>query len=234
MKDDELLTTTITPECAHFLESWCLLSRLTLLDRHCPHSLTFYPAAAVCSQFVLLPLTASEGIIRWTPSRGGKTMCLDGFWSIRASQRRHLCVGGFSGSIAATSSSTFVRRCFRFAVSIARSCKFMRAAKPAAILGCNLPAYMSEINRAAVSRTATVFSRLSSAGNRLEKRARLLCLLYLGLNGGNPTRPGEPSSAQAVMVMVLGPAHCSFAYSALACFRMGMSGSASLQSMRKS
>ena len=150
MKDDELLTTTVTPECAHFLESWCLLSRLTLLDRHCPHSLTFYPAAAVCSQFVLLPLTASEGIIRWAPSRGGKTMCFDGFWSIRASQRRHLRVGGFSGSIAATSSSTFVRRCFRFAVSIARSCKFMRAAKPAAILGCNLPTYMSEINRAAV------------------------------------------------------------------------------------
>ena len=63
MKDDELLTTTVTPECAHFLESWCLLSRLTLLDRHCPHSLTFYPAAAVCSQFALPPLTASEGII---------------------------------------------------------------------------------------------------------------------------------------------------------------------------
>src|SRR5262249_39985792 len=44
MKEDELLATTVTPQCAHFLESWCLLSRLTLLNRHCPHSLTFYSA----------------------------------------------------------------------------------------------------------------------------------------------------------------------------------------------
>jgi hypothetical protein len=29
-------------------------------------------------------------------------------------------------------------------------------------------------------------------------------------------------------------AHCNFAYSALACFRMGMSGSASFQRVRKS
>jgi len=32
----------------------------------------------------------------------------------------------------------------------------------------------------------------------------------------------------------LGPSHCSFVYSALASFRMGMSGSASFQSVRKS
>jgi hypothetical protein len=37
MKNDELLAATVTPKCAHFLESWCPLSRLTLLDRHCSH-----------------------------------------------------------------------------------------------------------------------------------------------------------------------------------------------------
>jgi hypothetical protein len=44
MKDDELLTATITPKGAHFPEIWCALSRLTLLDRHCLHRLTFYLA----------------------------------------------------------------------------------------------------------------------------------------------------------------------------------------------
>ena len=34
MKDDELLAATVTPKYAHFLESWCLLLCLTLLDRH--------------------------------------------------------------------------------------------------------------------------------------------------------------------------------------------------------
>ncbi len=37
MKNDELLAANVTPKCAHFLESWCPLSRLTLLDRHCSH-----------------------------------------------------------------------------------------------------------------------------------------------------------------------------------------------------
>jgi hypothetical protein len=37
MKDRELLATTVTPERAHLLESWCPLSHLTLLDRHCFH-----------------------------------------------------------------------------------------------------------------------------------------------------------------------------------------------------
>ena len=37
MKDDELLTATVTPKSAHLLEIWCSLSRLTLLDRHCFH-----------------------------------------------------------------------------------------------------------------------------------------------------------------------------------------------------
>jgi len=37
LKDGELLAATVTPKRAHFLESWCPLSRLTLLDRHCFH-----------------------------------------------------------------------------------------------------------------------------------------------------------------------------------------------------
>jgi hypothetical protein len=37
MKDDKLLAATVTPQRAHVLESWCQLSRLPLLDRHCSH-----------------------------------------------------------------------------------------------------------------------------------------------------------------------------------------------------
>jgi hypothetical protein len=44
MKDDELLTATITPKGAHLREMWCSLYRLTLLDRQSPHRLTFYLA----------------------------------------------------------------------------------------------------------------------------------------------------------------------------------------------
>jgi hypothetical protein len=44
MKDDELLTATITPKGAHLREMWCWLYRLTLLDRQSPHRLTFYLA----------------------------------------------------------------------------------------------------------------------------------------------------------------------------------------------
>ena len=39
VKDNELLTTAVTPKSTHFFESWCPLSRLTLLDRHCLHGL---------------------------------------------------------------------------------------------------------------------------------------------------------------------------------------------------
>jgi hypothetical protein len=45
MKHGELLAATFTAKDAHFLESRCPLSGLTVLDRHCPHRLTFYPAA---------------------------------------------------------------------------------------------------------------------------------------------------------------------------------------------
>ena len=38
--------------------------------------------------------------------------------------------------------------CSRSAVSIAWSCRFMRGARPAAILGCNLPAYTGAISPA--------------------------------------------------------------------------------------
>jgi hypothetical protein len=34
MKDDELLAATVTPKRAHFLERWCPLFCLALLDRH--------------------------------------------------------------------------------------------------------------------------------------------------------------------------------------------------------
>ena len=37
MKHDELFAATVTPKRAHFLESWCSLTRLTLLDRHGSH-----------------------------------------------------------------------------------------------------------------------------------------------------------------------------------------------------
>ena len=47
MKDDELLAAAVTPKRAHFLESWCPLSCLTFLDRHCSHGLIFYLAACV-------------------------------------------------------------------------------------------------------------------------------------------------------------------------------------------
>ena len=45
-----------------------------------------------------------------------------------------------------------------------RSFRFMRGARPAAILGCNLPAYRSAINRPTVFRTAIavfIFTRSS-------------------------------------------------------------------------
>ena len=42
MKHDELLAATVTPKSAHRFEIWCPLFRLTLLDRHCFHRLTFY------------------------------------------------------------------------------------------------------------------------------------------------------------------------------------------------
>ena len=45
MKEDELFAATVTSKSAHFPEIWCPLSRLTLLDRHCIHRLTFYLAA---------------------------------------------------------------------------------------------------------------------------------------------------------------------------------------------
>jgi hypothetical protein len=45
MKDDELLTATITPKSAHLLETRRSLFRLTLLDCHSLHRLIFYLAA---------------------------------------------------------------------------------------------------------------------------------------------------------------------------------------------
>jgi len=45
LKHDELLAATFTAKSAHLPESWRLLSGLPLLDRHCLHRLTFYPAA---------------------------------------------------------------------------------------------------------------------------------------------------------------------------------------------
>jgi hypothetical protein len=45
MKDDELLTATITSEGAHLLEVGRSLSRLTFLDRYSLHALTFYLSA---------------------------------------------------------------------------------------------------------------------------------------------------------------------------------------------
>ncbi len=52
LKDNELLAATVTPKRAHFLESWCSLSHLTLLDRNCFHPLIFY--LALCIAFPLL------------------------------------------------------------------------------------------------------------------------------------------------------------------------------------
>ena len=49
LKDNEILAADVTPKRAHFHESWCLHSRLILLDRYCFHSLTLYLAA--CNSF---------------------------------------------------------------------------------------------------------------------------------------------------------------------------------------
>src|SRR5256885_16797704 len=47
MKDDELLSATVTPKRTHLLESGCPLSRLTLFERHCFHRLIFYLAVRI-------------------------------------------------------------------------------------------------------------------------------------------------------------------------------------------
>src|ERR1700687_1021862 len=67
----------------------------------------------------------------------------------------------------------------------------------------------------------------SSQDDDLMWEVKLLPLNGL-LERPNKERLTKPPSRQ------LGCAHCSFAYSALACFRMGISGSASFQRVRKS
>ncbi len=47
VKDDELLATTVTAKGAHFFAIGCPLPRLTLLDGHGIHPLTFYRLAAL-------------------------------------------------------------------------------------------------------------------------------------------------------------------------------------------
>jgi hypothetical protein len=42
MKDGELLSAIVTPKGTHLPEIRRSLSRLTLLDRHCLHRLSFY------------------------------------------------------------------------------------------------------------------------------------------------------------------------------------------------
>jgi len=41
LKYNELLPAAVTPEKAHLLEVRCSLFRLTFLDRHCSHDMTF-------------------------------------------------------------------------------------------------------------------------------------------------------------------------------------------------
>ena len=47
VKDDELLTTTVTAKSTHFFAIGCPLSGLTLLDGHGIHVLTFYRLLAL-------------------------------------------------------------------------------------------------------------------------------------------------------------------------------------------
>src|SRR5579872_299424 len=61
-------------------------------------------------------------------------------------------------SLSFDCSSNFVSRCSTSAVSIARSCRFIIGARPAAIFGGSLPAYTSAISRDTVSRTAAALS----------------------------------------------------------------------------
>ena len=63
-----------------------------------------------------------------------------------------------SAASLVNSFSNFSTRISRFEVSIARSCRFMRGARPAAILGSTLPACTSAIRRATRSRTAIALS----------------------------------------------------------------------------
>src|SRR5450755_4223327 len=76
MTDAELLAATVTPQSAHLLEIWCSLSRLTLLDRHCFHRLTFYLAAhpLVLRSFRNAALRVDDG----TPNTFQSTVFL--FW----------------------------------------------------------------------------------------------------------------------------------------------------------
>jgi len=55
MKDDELLTTAVTTKGAHFFAVVCPLSRLTLLNGHCIHPLTFYRLWAVSGAALYVP-----------------------------------------------------------------------------------------------------------------------------------------------------------------------------------
>ena len=80
----------------------------------------------------------------------------------------------------------------------------------------------------------TLLSRsVATTKNIASKRSRKNCFQY-GLRGFV-----EPAQCMRVMILArpegrICSCYCNFAYSALACFRMGMSGSASFQRVRKS
>ena len=44
VSDDKFLAAVVTAKSAHLCKAGCTLPRLTLLDRHCLHRLTFYLA----------------------------------------------------------------------------------------------------------------------------------------------------------------------------------------------
>jgi hypothetical protein len=64
----------------------------------------------------------------------------------------------------------------RFEVSIARSCRFMRGARPAATLGWTVPACISAISRATRSRTAIALSTVGRA--RYSRRQDCACFVH--------------------------------------------------------
>ena len=78
-------------------------------------------------------------------------MCLHGYRETYQKRSHHLCIhrlpprkrlrgGSESASAFANSFSTLTNLLSKSAVSIARNCKFMSAARPAATLGRTLPA----------------------------------------------------------------------------------------------
>jgi hypothetical protein len=79
---------------------------------------------------------------------------------------------------------------------------------------------------------------VSTKHNKASIAIVILILLGLVDEGGKRynefSSSGYPIHCRFVKSCIVGSNYRSFAYSALACFRMGMSGSASFQSVKKS